>query len=269
MSLGQNSSTLNHGASIVRTGYSFNTISLCEGSVKELENILKQKIAPNKEIYENTPVVIDVSQVNFLVDVDYNALCEKCKEYSVYLIGLSGIHTEERANILISRHIPIVNSSKFARIREENFKPKIIEKTVEVKVPYEIKVPYEVKITEPLLVVEHNVRAGELISAPDNSVVIFGNVARTARVIASHNVIIFGDLLGEVYAGSPKNKDTQGYKDAFIYVGGMFQPTLLAICGQYQTADDMEMTSALKEIYNQECRAKITLDGRVLNYRLI
>ena len=38
MSLGQNSSTLNHGASIVRTGYSFNTISLCEGSVKELEN---------------------------------------------------------------------------------------------------------------------------------------------------------------------------------------------------------------------------------------
>ena len=38
---------------------------------------------------------------------------------------------------------------------------------------------------------------------------------------------------------------------------------------QYQTADDMEMTSALKEIYNQECRAKITLDGRVLNYRLI
>lgn len=37
MSLGQNSSTLNHGASIVRTGYSFNTISLCEGSVKELE----------------------------------------------------------------------------------------------------------------------------------------------------------------------------------------------------------------------------------------
>ena len=67
----------------MRTVYSFKPISLCEGSVKELENILEQKIAPNKEIYENTPVVIDVSQVNLLVDVDYNALCEKCKEYSV------------------------------------------------------------------------------------------------------------------------------------------------------------------------------------------
>ena len=157
-------------------------------------------------------------------------------------------------------------------MREENFKPKVITKTLEVQVPvhikepYEVRVPYEVKVSEPIIVINRNIRAGEQINAVDNSVVVFGNVGRTARIIASHNVFIYGDMQGEVYAGSPKNKDCSGMKDAFIYINGTFRPTLVAIAGQYQTADDMEQIESVSKLCNKKVDLKITLNERSLCY---
>ena len=267
-----NSNSLNSVASMSRTGYSFNTVTLLSGSVKELREFLESKIKPNQEAYLNTPVVIDISMVNYLNDLDYSMLVKTCKEYGLFLIGLSGAVNEQRANTLISMGIPVVNSSRFARMREENFKPKVITKTLEVQVPvhikepYEVRVPYEVKVSEPVIVINRNIRAGEQINAVDNSVVVFGNVGRTARIVASHNVFIYGDMQGEVYAGSPKNKDCSGMKDAFIYINGTFRPTLVAIAGQYQTADDMEQIESVSKLCNKKVDLKITLNERSLCY---
>ena len=116
------------------------------------------------------------------------------------------------------------------------------------------------------MVVSHSLRSGECISAPDTSVLILGNVARTARIIASHNVFVFGDMHGEVYAGSPKDKDTDGYEKGIIYVSGVFQPTLVAIAGNYQTADDMENNQSLKSLYGEDSSVIVSLNGRSLNY---
>ena len=163
-------------------------------------------------------------------------------------------------------NIPIVNSTKFARTREENFKPRIITKTVEVKVPVQIKVPYEVRVAEPLMVINRNLRSGDLISAPNNSVLVIGNVASTARIIASHNIIILGDLHGDVLAGAPKGQDTKGYPSGMIYVSGLFEPSLVAISAQYQTADDLECNHKLQGIYGSRGGIKVTLTNDMLNY---
>ena len=265
-------STSETAPSMLRTGYSFNTIVLYKGTAEELEIFLEQKIAPNKEIYQNSPVVIDVSNIDFLKNIDYKSLLAACRKYGLYLLGLSGVHTDERAQTLAEMDIPVVNSTKFARIREENFKPRVITKTVEVKVPvhipepYEVKVPYEVKSHEPMMVIGHSIRSGECISAPDTSVLILGNVARTARVISSHNIFVFGDLYGEVYAGSPKDRDTEGYKKGLIYTSGVFQPTLVAIAGNYQTADDMENNQSLTNLYGNNTAVIVSLNGRSLTY---
>ena len=115
---------------ITRTGYSFNTITLTQGTAQELTAILEKKVAPYSEVYENTPLVIDVSNLNYLVDLEYDRLKEVCSSYKLHLLGVSGIHNEERAETLKKRNIPVVNSVKFARMREENFKPRIITKTL-------------------------------------------------------------------------------------------------------------------------------------------
>ncbi|MGN0902308.1 MAG: septum site-determining protein MinC [Succinivibrio sp.] len=260
---------------MARTGYSFNTVTLINGTGDELKEVLEKKVAPYASAYENTPVVIDVAYVNYLKDLDYPLLSRICKEYGMHLIGLSGAVTEDRAQTLYEMDIPLVNSSRFARMREENFKPRVITKTLEVKVPvhikepYEVRVPYEVRNPEPMLIIDRNIRAGELISAPGNSVVIFGNVGNTARVIASHNVLIFGDLYGEIYAGSPKDQHTEGMKSAFVYVKGQFEPTLMAIAGQYQTADDMISSQMVADLYGKKHSLRITLEGKSLTYKEI
>ena len=264
-------SSLN-GANMNRTGYSFNTVTLPSGMLCDLKKILEFKIAPYKEVYLNSPVVVDISDVKDLQIIDYEGMTKLCREYGLYLIGLSGASTEERVLELARRNIPVVNSTKFARIREENFKPRGVTNTLEVKVPvhipvpYEVKVPVEVKTPDPVMVISRNIRAGELISAPDNSVVIFGTVARTAKIVASHNIIILGDLLGEVYAGSPKNAQTEGYSKGFIYVSGMFMPTLVAVAGHYQTADDIENSPYLQSIYGVHGQVVVSLNGKTLNY---
>jgi septum site-determining protein MinC len=258
--------------SIGRTGYSFNTITLETGSVEELETFLQKKIDPSIRAYDHTPVVLDVSHVDYLQNLEYDRLVATCKLHGLYLIGLSGIHSEERALFLHKRDIPIVNSVKFSRMREENFKPKVITKTVEIEIPvhikepYPVKVPYKVLVSEPMMLIKRSIRSGESISAVNNSVLIIGNVAPTARIIASHHVFIFGDLHGEVFAGSPRAQTTQGFDEAIVYTSGKFAPTLLAIAGNYQTAEDMEQSFLAKNLENMDREVLVFLHDGVLTY---
>ncbi|MDO5352147.1 MAG: septum site-determining protein MinC, partial [Succinatimonas sp.] len=245
-----------------------NTIVIKDLNLEHLEQLLTLKVSPNREFYAFAPLVLDVSAVSNFEDLDYKKLVDICNKFDIYLIGLSGITSEGVINLLKTKKVPVVNSNRFVRIREENLQPKIITKTFEVEVPVKVNVPVEVKISEPLIVISRNVRTGEIITAKDNSVVIFGNVAATARIIASHNIIIFGSLFGEAYAGSPKNAESSGYEPSFIYTSGTFKPTLCAICGNYQTADDMEHDSKIIPFYGkkQELLVYLSKDGKSLQY---
>lgn len=259
------------GVNLSRTGYSFNTITLPGGSTAELAALLEEKIAPNREAYLNSPVVIDIARVADLEKLNYEELAQTCRKYGMFLLGLSGALTESQASYLYSRDIPLVNSNRYARVREQNFRPKVITQTFEVKVPIKIPVPYEVKVPEyhtpeEMLTIRRHVRSGESISARGSSVTVFGSVSSGARVIASHNVIIFGDLYGEIYAGSPKNTDDPGDPKSFIFVLGRFSPTFVAIAGNYQTADDMEQDAADSPLKGHRQSLLVSLDGKALKY---
>ncbi len=85
--------------------------------------------------------------------------------------------------------------------------------------------------------------------------------------MASHHVLIFGDLKGEVFAGSPKDKADPGFAQAFIYVAGSFEPTVVAIAGNYQTADDMDRNLKLHQVLGQAEALMIALQDQTLVYR--
>lgn len=258
--------------SVTRTGYSFDTITLARGSVSECRAVLEQRVLRTPELYLNRPFVLDISAVDDLSAIDYPALCDLGREFGMFLLGLSGATTEERAQALTSKGIPVVNSSRFARMREENLKPKIITRTVEVKVPVEVEtirevqVPVKVRESAPMMVIRRNVRSGESIQAPGNSIAIFGSVGNGARVIASYNIFVFGDLMGEVYAGSPRDNGDPGAPDSFIYTEGCFNPTFVAIAGNYQTADDIENDPLGRAVSEEQRETLAYLTGHTLRY---
>ena len=258
--LGTSNQSLRSG-SFTSTGYALKTFVITKGSVDELREILEKRVDTAPEgFFTNAPIVLDISEVSAPQQLPFDDLKKLCREHGLFLLGLSGITDEDVAKKMGQAGIPVVNSSRYARVREENFKPRVITKTVEVEVEKIVRDP------EPMLVIRRNVRSGESIQAPGNSVTVLGSVSRGARIIASHHVIVLGDLLGEVYAGSPKSSHDPGTPQAFIYCGGRFGPTFVAIAGNYQTADDMEHENLPMDSGREMRGLIVTWDGHRLNY---
>lgn len=264
-----------HG-DVSHTGFSIASIRIQEGTVDELEMILRQKIDTSSAGYLHAPVVLNVEEVGNLNTFDYISLQEVCRQHNLFLIGVTGVVNEDRADALVRRRIPVVNSTRYSRIRQENIKPKIITQLLEVKVPvevpvpYEIKVPYEVKVPAPIRIYRRNVRSGETINGQNSSIAIYGSVGSHARIIASHHVFIFGSVKGaDIFAGTPKSTDDPGLTDAIIHVQGEFTPGIIAIAGNYSTAEDLDKEPELIEVQQKNNGIIITLKDGQLKYSAI
>ena len=232
---------------ISHTGFSLAAIKIQSGSVEELEQILSSKVDRAHDAYKHTSVVLNVENVGNLNSFDFLKLQDVCRAHDLFLVGVTGVTNEDRYEALVRRRIPVVNSNRYARIREENLKPKIITKFIEVKVPvqipvpYEVKVPYEIPVPAPVRIVRRNVRSGEKINGDNASIAIYGSVSTHARVVASHHVFVFGNVNGaDIFAGAPKNDQDPGLEDAIIHVQGNFNPGVISIAGNYRTGEDLD-----------------------------
>ena len=258
---------------ISHTGFSLAAIKIQSGSVEELEQILSSKVDRAHDAYKHTSVVLNVENVGNLNSFDFLKLQDVCRAHDLFLVGVTGVINEDRYEALVRRRIPVVNSNRYARIREENLKPKIITKFIEVKVPvqipvpYEVKVPYEIPVPAPVRIVRRNVRSGEKINGDNASIAIYGSVSTHARVDASHHVFVFGNVNGaDIFAGAPKNDQDPGLEDAIIHVQGNFNPGVISIAGNYRTGEDLDNDKELSKVCAKKEGLVITLNDGNLNY---
>lgn len=261
---------------VSHTGYSIASIRIQNGTPEELEQILRQKIDTSPAGFMHAPVVLNVEEVGNLNSFDYQSLQEVCRQHDLFLIGVTGVVNEDRADALVRRRIPVVNSTRYSRIRQENIKPKIVTQFLEVKVPvevpvpYEIKVPYEVKVPTPIRIVRRNVRSGETINGQNSSIAIYGSVGSHARIMASHHVFIFGSVNGaDIMAGTPKDTEDPGRPDSIIHIQGEFNPGIISIAGNYSTAEDLDHEPALWDVLKKNNGMIITLSNGQLHYSAI
>lgn len=255
------------------TGFSIASIKIQDGTVEELENILVQKIDNSFGIFNNASVVLNVEDLGNLNTFDFFTLQELCKQHGIFLIGVTGVVNEDRADALTRRRIPVINSTRYSRIREANLKPKIVTQFIEVKVPvpvpqpYEVPVPYEVKVPTPVKIIRRNVRSGETITGQNSSVVIYGSVGAHARIMASHHIFIFGKVFGaDLFAGAPMDDNDPGIAESTIHIQGSFDLGLVAIAGNYRTAEDLENDPLLDQIRSKNKGVVISLEDNNLKY---
>lgn len=261
---------------ISHTSFSLVSIKVGMGTVNELEQILTNKVDSTHGAYNNASVVLNIEDVENLNDLDYYLLKDVCKKHNLYLMGVTGVTTDEQVAIVTKRRIPIVNSIKHNRQREENIKPKIVTKLVEVKVPvpveipFKVEVPYQVKVPVPTKIVRRNIRSGETIAGINSSVAIYGSVGAHAKIMASNHIYIFGSVKGaDIIAGAPMSESDPGFIDAMIHIQGDFNPGLISIAGNYLTAEDIDNDSKLKTVLAKKDGLVITLEGSTLNYSSI
>lgn len=269
----QNSSNIKLNGEINRSAYSINTIVIYDHLISSLHELLTYKIDPSPKVYHNSAFVLDISYIKDLNLLNFDKIKQCFNEHNLFFVGVSGLSEDAQIEYIKSQGVAVVNSNKFAKIRQEQVEPTVIVKTlklevpIEKKIPYEVKVPYEVVKSTPIKVINRNIRSGETISAPDNSVIIFGSINSGARIIASHHILVFGDIKGaQLYAGNPKNQDDPGFKEALICVSGDFEPNFIAIAGNYQTAEDIENDPFAGPVANENKGLVISLKGTSLHY---
>ena len=258
---------------VSHTGFSLASIKVQEGTVEELEYILQQRIDTTHGAYHNSAVVLNIEDVGNLNAFDFVKLQDVCRAHDLFLLGVSGVVNEDRAESLVRRRIPVVNSNRYARVREENLKPKIVTQLLELKVPvavpvpYEIKVPYEVKTPSPVRIIKRNVRSGETVHGQNSSIAIYGSLSPHARIIAAHHVFVFGNVnSADIFAGSPHDTNDPGRPDALIHVQGDFIPGVIAIAGNYRTAEDLDNDPLLTQVCQKKNGVIVTLEDNNLHY---
>lgn len=250
------------------TGFSLAAIKIQEGSVEELEKILCSKIDTAYGAYKNGSVVLNVEDVSDLNAFEFLKLQEACKRHDLFLVGVTGVTNEDRYETLVRRRIPVVNSNRYARIREENLKPKIVTQFLEVKVPVSVPVPKPVEVEKtvhvpsPLMVVCRAVRSGDCLNSENSTIVVYGSLGHGARVLTTQHVFIFGNVNGaDIFAGAPKDEEDPGLTSAVIHVQGKFNPGMVSIAGNYRTAEDLYNDPALKSILDKRQGVVITLEN--------
>lgn len=261
---------------ILFAGLRLATIQIQEGTVEELEQILAQKIDNTHGAYRHAPIMLNVENVSNLISFDFFKLQEICQQHELFLVGVTGVVNEDRADALIKRRIPVVNTKHFSRIRQENLKPKVITQFLEVKVPmqvevpYKVEIPYPVTVPSPIKIIQRNVRSGETINGKDSSVVIYGSVGAHARIVASQHVFIFGNVNNaELFAGAPNDNADPGFITALIHVSGSFNPLLISIAGNYRTAEDLDTDQELNALRAQQKGIVVTLEQSNLKFHSV
>ncbi|MCR5085138.1 MAG: hypothetical protein K6A65_06515 [Succinivibrionaceae bacterium] len=253
------------GGDVSYTAYSVCTVTLPSADPEDLNTLLARKIDPNSLAYRNTAVILNIAGLPHPEEVDYESMCIICREHRLIPAGVSGAVTEQQVERLSERGIPVVNSNRYAKAREMNLEPRVITQQVRVEVPVEVHVP--VTRTEPVQVVTRNIRSGETVHAPNNSVVIFGSIGDGASVVASHHIIVIGDVKGaQLHAGTPRDQSDPGMASAFIYVTGAFEPQLVSIAGNYQTAEGMDEDLFLRAHRDERMALMVSLDKTKLRY---
>ena len=85
--------------------------------------------------------------------------------------------------------------------------------------------------------------------------------------MASHHIFIFGKVFGaDLFAGAPMDDNDPGITESTIHIQGSFDLGLVAIAGNYRTAEDLENDPLLDQIRSKNKGVVISLEDNNLKY---
>ena len=178
-----------------------------------IERHLTEKVKQAPSFFNNTPVVIDleglVEPPNGLDGVDFNGLYALLRGHGMAPVGIRHGSPELQAAIR-QAGLPILPDSRSAGAAKKTERPE--------------PAPARSRI------VNHPVRSGQQIYAPDGDLIILGAVSAGAEVIADGNIHVYAPLRGRAIAGA------RGNTDARIFCTCL-EPQLVSIAGIYRTTE--------------------------------
>ncbi|MBK8816661.1 MAG: septum site-determining protein MinC [Methylococcaceae bacterium] len=186
-----------------------------------IEQQLQGKIRLAPEFFKNSPLVLDVQEINkHNIEIDIVAVIELIRKLGLLPIGIRGGNAQQNEN-MIGLGIPIHSIHTSST-------------TVETKKPPKAQIPEPE--TKDLLqtgttLITHPIRSGQRVYAAGDLVIV-APVSPGTEILAEGNIHVYGALRGRALAG------VQGNTEARIFCHDL-QAELISIAGNYKISEDL------------------------------
>lgn len=204
------------------SSFSVPVLALASNDVVIIEQHLQEKIHQAPEFFKNSPLVLDLQELNKLeMDIDVSKLVNLTRSLGLLPIGIRSGSAEQNRQAL-ELGIPVHTGHNTGAF--EIPKPQPAE-------PEPVLEPEPEVIVAPSMLVTHPVRSGQRIYA-HGDLVILAQVSAGAEIMAEGNIHVYGSLRGRALAG------VQGNVDARIFCSDL-QAELISIAGNYKVSEDL------------------------------
>jgi len=227
------------------SAFTLTVLQLFHNDLVCLKTELGEKVELAPQFFNNTPVVIDLHQLDeSQLDIDFKELKKIICSFKMIPVGTKGAVESQLENIaqaglavLAEAKHPTPSIKNKDDSNESNTDASANEKSSseQSKPESESKIVTEIKtvnIPQQTMVITHPIRSGQQIYAPNGDLVIKGSVGAGAEVLADGNIHVYGALRGKAMAG------VKGEKSANIFCGQL-ESDLVSIAGIFALRDDI------------------------------
>ena len=184
-----------------------------------IEQQLQAKIQLAPEFFKNSPLVLDVQEINKLnIQIDIAEAIGLVRKLGLLPIGIRGGNAEQNEQA-VKLGIPV--HSIHTSVTAEAKKPSVPTPEPETK---EL-------LQTGTTVITHPIRSGQRIYAAGDLVIV-APVSAGTEILAEGNIHVYGALRGRALAG------VQGNAEARIFCTDL-QAELISIAGNYKISEDL------------------------------
>jgi len=194
----------------------------------DIAAILQTKIQQSADLFNNAPMVLDLTAVSVADSSEIEALIKQVEAHGMRVIGIAS------ADQTVQAHAKHLKLSIFKARLQEN----------------KLERPNQPKPSQPLSktqLITQPVRSGQQLYAKQCDMIVMTAVSHGAEVIADGHIHIYGSLRGKAAAG------VNGNKEARIFCQ-VFEAELVSIAGQYLISEQLDA-------YHGKTAVQIYLEG--------
>ena len=232
--------TMPHALEFKSSTFSVPVLVLSSVDLGIIEQQLQEKINLAPEFFRNSPLVLDLQEINKQgLDINIAELTGIIRKTGLFPVGVRGGNVQQNKQVL-ELLIPVY-SIHSGGVSAENKKQKTI---TPVPVP-EPKTDTDIDVAETTLITQP-IRSGQRIYAAGD-LVILAQVSAGAEIMSEGNIHVYNTLRGRALAG------VRGNAEARIFCFDL-QAELISIAGNYKVSEDLDDTVRNKpvQIYLQD-----------------
>ena len=232
--------TMPHALEFKSSTFSVPVLVLSTVDLGIIEQQLQEKINLAPEFFRNSPLVLDLQEINKQgLEINIAELTDIIRKAGLFPVGVRGGNVQQNKQVL-ELLIPVY-SIHSGGVSAENKKQKTI---APVPVP-EPKTDTDTDVAETTLITQP-IRSGQRIYAAGD-LVILAQVSAGAEIMAEGNIHVYNTLRGRALAG------VRGNTEARIFCFDL-HAELISIAGNYKVSEDLDDTVRNKpvQIYLQD-----------------